>query len=37
MSSIQEQFASVEEIAGASESLSNLAQNLQSIIKKFKV
>jgi len=35
--SIEEQAASSEEIAGASEGLSTLAQNLQSIITKFKI
>lgn len=34
---MQEQTASFEEIANASEGLSSLAQDLQSIIKKFKV
>ena len=35
--SLEEQTASVEEIANANEELSTLAQNLQSIIMKFKI
>ncbi|WFA07941.1 methyl-accepting chemotaxis protein [Tissierella sp. Yu-01] len=35
--SIEEQSASIEEIAGASEGLSELAQNLQVIIRRFKI
>lgn len=34
---VEEQTASMEEIAGASEILAHLAQNLQSIIKRFKI
>lgn len=35
--SMEEQSASIEEISGASEGLANLAQDLQSTIRKFKV
>lgn len=35
--SMEEQTASIEEIAGASEGLANLAQDLQLIIKRFKI
>ncbi|RBP66020.1 methyl-accepting chemotaxis sensory transducer with Cache sensor [Alkalibaculum bacchi] len=35
--SMEEQTASIQEIAGASEGLANLAQNLQSAIRKFKI
>lgn len=35
--SMEEQTASIQEIAGASEGLANLAQNLQSVIGKFKM
>ncbi len=36
-SSMEEQTASIEDIAGSSEALSDLAQNLQTIIMRFKI
>jgi methyl-accepting chemotaxis protein len=37
MAEINEQAASAAEIAGSSEGLSSIAQNLQDIITKFKI